>query len=103
MNKAIFGLAIGVGLIAAAGETAGIYGYIEAAKEQKTLPEMVEVVKQDYLAGDKTLEEYNIKMQEYAKRDAELTDTKDSAIAISATCFVLLGFSAFTAYGEKVL
>ena len=72
----------------------GIYGITEAVKEQKALPEMRETVKQEYLAGNKSLEEYTIQMEKYAETDA---NADGFIVACAAwTAVAAIGAGVFT-------
>ena len=70
MSKLLTTLTVAGGLASLVGIGAGVYGITEACKEKNAIPEMRETIKQEYLDGNKTLEEYTLKMEEYATTDA---------------------------------
>lgn len=94
MSKALAACTIAGGLASLVGVGAGIYGIVGVEKEIKSFPDKREKLTQEYEAGNKTLEEYNIELTSYAQREAHLSDWKIAAI-IDTVVFAL-GVGVFT-------
>lgn len=94
MNKGLFTLSVLGGLFCAGGVAAGLYGTIEAEKEQKQIPEIRETIKQEYQKGVINTDEYTAEIEELATQDAELSAYK--TLCIVAGVVNAIGVGVYT-------
>ncbi len=101
MSKPLFALPVIGALLGAAGIGFSIWGAVEADKEHKQIPEIREVVKQDYENGNIDLDQYTAKMEEFVRKDAELPVMEGLFITNSVISAMAAGVFTWLAVEES--